>query len=90
VKALPDPRTTEAEQQHVETCLQFALSHLEDVPNAQIIVAVAVPDEDNHLLVRTAISVNSPAWLRSMTAHLNDQVVALLADQCKNDEEEPE
>lgn len=81
---------TETEQQHVETCLQFALSHLEDVPHAQIIVAIAIPDEDDQLLVRTAISVNNPAWLRSMTAHLNDQVVAVLADQCKNDEEEDE
>jgi len=75
---------------NLEIALQFALSHLEDVPGAQIILAVAVPDEDNQLLVRTAISVNNPAWLRSMTAHLNDQVVAVLADQCKNDEEEPE
>lgn len=81
---------TETDQQHVETCLQFALSHLEDVPNAQIIVAIAIPDEDSHLMVRTAISVNNPAWLRSMTAHLNDQVVAVLAEQCKNDEEEDE
>lgn len=73
----------------LDISIEFALAHLEEVPEAQIILAIAVPQGDE-LLVRTAISVNRPDWLRSIVAHLNDQAVQVLADQCKNDEEEPE
>lgn len=73
----------------LDISIEFALAHLEAVPDAQIILAIAVPQGDE-LLVRTAISVNRPDWLRSIVAHLNDQAVQVLADQCKNDEEEPE
>lgn len=69
--------------------IEFALAHLEAVPEAQIILTIAIPDGDE-LFVRTAISVNRPNWLRSILAHLNDQAKAVLADQCKNDEEEDE
>ncbi len=81
--------TPKLDTRDLDISIEFALAHLEALPEAQIILTLAIPDGDE-LLVRTAISVNRPNWLRSILAHLNDQANVVLADQCKNDEEEDE
>jgi hypothetical protein len=74
--------------QKLEIALQFALSHLEDVEGAQIILAVAVPTEDGDLETRTTISVCGPAIARTLIAHLNDQVVNFIAKRYPQEEED--
>lgn len=76
--------------QDLEIALQFALAHLEDVPGAQILLAVAVPTEEGGLETRTTISVCGPAVTRTLIAHLNDQVVNFLKTRYPNEEEEDE
>jgi len=74
--------------QKLEIALHFALSHLEDVEGAQIILAVAVPTEDGDLETRTTISVCGPAIARTLIAHLNDQVVNFIAKRYPQEEED--
>lgn len=75
-------------EQDLEIALQFALSHLEDIPGAQILLAVAVPTEDGDLETRTVISVCGPAIARTLIAHLNDQTVNFIAQRYPQEEEE--
>jgi hypothetical protein len=74
--------------QKLEIALHFALSHLEDVEGAQILLAVAVPTEDGDLETRTTISVCGPAIARTLIAHLNDQVVNFIAKRYPQEEED--
>lgn len=76
--------------QDLEIALQFAISHLEDVKGAQILLAVAVPTEDGDLETRTTISVCGPAIARTLIAHLNDQVTNFIAHRYPQEEEEGE
>lgn len=75
-------------EQDLEIALQFALSHLESVEGAQILLAVAVPTEDGDLETRTVLSVCGPSIARTLIAHLNDQVVNFIAKRYPQEEEE--